>query len=96
MIGEEVGLTGDRDPERGWSMMALSQDAKATYRDTLAQLKAALAGRPGPQDRAATAAGAGPVCGCGQWVPVTSQRRPRIVAGTVMCDLCAQRFNQNR
>ena len=95
MIAEEVGLEGERDPERGWSLMALSAEAKAGYTDTLAQLKAALAGRPGPQDRAATAASAGPVCGCGQWVPVTRQRRPRIVAGTVMCDVCAEQFNQS-
>ena len=71
-------------------MMALSAEAKAGYTDTLAQLKAALAGQPGPRDRAAKAASAGPVCGCGQWVPVTRQRRPRIVAGTVMCDVCAE------
>jgi hypothetical protein len=95
MIAEEIGLEGARDPERGWSLMALSAEAKAGYTDTLAQLKDALAGRPGPQDRAATAASAGPVCGCGQWVPVTRQRRPRIVAGTVMCDACAEQFNQS-
>ncbi len=94
-IAEEVGLEGERDPERGWSLTALSAEAKAGYTDTLAQLKDALAGQPGPQDRAATAASAGPVCGCGQWVPVTRQRRPRIVAGTVMCDVCAERFNQS-
>jgi hypothetical protein len=94
MIAEEVGLEGGRDPERGWSLMALSAEAKCGYTDTLAQLKAALAGGPGPRDRAAMAASAGPVCGCGQWVPVTRQRRPRIVAGTVMCDVCAEQFNQ--
>jgi hypothetical protein len=92
MIAEEVGLEGGRDPERGWSLMVLSAEAKSGYTGTLAQLKAAVAGRPGPQDRAAMAASAGPVCGCGQWVPVTRQRRPRIVAGTVMCDVCAERF----
>jgi hypothetical protein len=89
MIAADVGLEGDRDSERGWSLTALSNGADAGYKDTLAQLTAALAGRAGPRDRAATAAAAGPVCGCGQWVPVTRQRRPRIVAGTVMCDRCA-------
>jgi hypothetical protein len=91
MIAEEVGLEGDRDPERGWSLMAQSEEAKAGYRDTVAQLTDALAGRPGPQDCAVFAAAAGPVCGCGQWVPLTRRRRPRIVAGTVMCGLCAER-----
>jgi hypothetical protein len=95
MIAEEVGLVGGRDSERGWSLMVLSADAKSGYMDTLARLKAAVAGRPGPQDRAAMAACAGPVCGCGQWVPVSRQRRPRIVAGTVMCDVCAERFKQS-
>jgi hypothetical protein len=95
MIAEEVGLQGDRDPERGWSLMALSEEARAGYRDTVAALTDALAGRPGPPDRAAIAAAAGPVCGCGHWVPVTRQRRPRIVAGTVMCDVCAEQFNQS-
>jgi hypothetical protein len=95
MIAGEVGLEGERDPERGWSLMALSEEAQAGYRDTLARLKDSLAGRPGPQDRSATAASAGPVCGCGEWVPVTRQRRPRIVAGTVMCDLCDEQFNQS-
>jgi len=95
MIAEEVGLEGDRDPERGWSLLALSEKAQAGYGQTLAQLADALAGRTGPQDRAATAAAAGPVCGCGQWVPVARQRRPRIVAGTVMCDVCAEQFNQS-
>jgi hypothetical protein len=94
MIAEEVGLEGGRDPERGWSLMDLSAEAKSGYKETLAQLKAAVAGRPGPRDRAATAASAGPVCGCGQWMPVARQRRPRIVAGTVMCDVCAERFKQ--
>jgi hypothetical protein len=89
MIAEEVGLEGGRDPERGWSLMAMSEDAKAGYRDALMQLANALAGRPGPQDRAARAAVAGPVCACGEWVPVTRHRRPRIVAGTVMCDVCS-------
>ncbi len=95
MIAEDVGLEGGRDPERGWSLLALSAEAKAGYTDTLAQLKAALAGRPGPQDRALIAAVAGPVCGCGPWVPATRRRRPRIVAGTVMCDVCAEQFNQS-
>ena len=95
MIAEEVGLQGARDPERGWSLMALSAEAKAGYADTLAQLKDALAGRPGPPDRAARAASAGPVCGCGQWVPMTRRRRPRVVAGTVMCDVCAEQFYES-
>jgi hypothetical protein len=93
-IAEEVGLEGDRDTERGWSLMALSVEAKADYAGTLARLEDALAGRFELQDHAATAAAAGPVCGCGQWVPMTRQRRPRIVAGTVMCDLCAGRLDQ--
>lgn len=96
MLAEEVGLEGERDPERGWPLMVLSEEAKAAYRDTVAQLEDVLAGRPGPQDRAATAASAGPVCGCGQWVPLTRQRRPRIVAGTVMCDLCAEQLTASR
>jgi hypothetical protein len=95
MIAEEVGLEGERDPERGWSLLVLSAEAKAGYTDTLAQLKASLAVRPGPQDHAATAASAGPVCGCGQWVPVTRRRRPRIVACTVMCNVCAEQSNQS-
>jgi hypothetical protein len=96
MIADEVGLEGERDPERGWSLTALSAEAKAWYTETLAQLKAALAGRSGPRDRAARAACAGPVCGCGRWMPVTRARRRRIVADTVMCDVCAERFNQTR
>src|SRR5437016_11286201 len=59
MLAEEVGLEGERDPERGWPLMVLSEEAKAAYRDTVAQLEDVLAGRPGPQDRAATAASAG-------------------------------------
>jgi hypothetical protein len=95
-IAEEVGLEGNRDPERGWPLLALSEKANAAYRDTLGQLTDVLAGRPGPQDRAAAAASAGPVCGCGRWVPVTRQRRPRVVAGTVMCDPCAEQFTVSR
>ena len=94
LIAEEVGLEGDRDRERGWSLMALSEEAKVGYRETVAELTDALAGLPGPRDRAAAAAAAGPVCGCGRWVPVTGQRRPRIVAGTVMCDVCAEQFSR--
>ena len=41
-IAEEVGLDMCRDPERGWSVTALSDPAAVAYGDTLAELARAL------------------------------------------------------
>ena len=90
-IGEELGLTGPRDPTIGWSLTKLSDSAIGEYDDLLDQLDLALSGTPGPNDRAAAAAANGPVCACGQWVPATHRRHPVILAGTIMCAACADR-----
>jgi hypothetical protein len=89
LIAEELGLEGDWDHEIGWSLTTLSEEATAEYATALGGLKAALAGRAGPDDRAAAAADRGPVCGCGNWRPARPRRRGKaIVAGTIMCEAC--------
>jgi hypothetical protein len=89
LIAEEVGLAGTRDPEIGWSLTALDTRTALDYKATLERLDDALRGLSGPPDRAAAAAVNGPVCDCGQWLPITRRHRLVVVAGTVMCTVCA-------
>jgi hypothetical protein len=88
-LAQEAGLEPDpRNPVIGFSRTTLSATAAQEYRTALGELSSALAGQPGPQDRAAAAAARGPVCQCGSWVPMR-RRRIEPIAGTVMCRMCA-------
>jgi hypothetical protein len=91
LIAEEVGLAGTRDPEIGWSLTALNTTTARDYMPTLETIDDALGGLSGLPDRAAVAAVNGPVCGCGQWLPIARRHRLVVVAGTVMCTECAMR-----
>ena len=82
-IAEEIGLEVCRDPERGWSVTALSDPAAVAYRDTLAQLAGTLraSGEP-PLGPSTSRSGIGLLCECG----------PRLRAGrtvsTVRAAIC--------
>ena len=81
-IAEEIGLEVSRDPERGWSVTALSEPAAVAYRDTLAQLAGTLRAEPRRLPSVLARAAAASVCcvsaarGFGQGAPCPPSAAP--------------------
>jgi hypothetical protein len=88
-VANELGLTGDRTPQRGWSIGDVPEGTRVLYAAAIADLELALAGRRVTDDAAAAAVARGPRCGCGQWI-ASSRRRRRLApsAGAVICSVC--------
>ena len=85
-IAEEIGLEVSRDPERGWSVTALSEPAAVAYRDTLAQLAGTLrASREPPLGPSTSRSGIGLLCECGP--RLRAGRTVSTVRGAI-CGVC--------
>jgi hypothetical protein len=90
-IAEEIGLEVCRDPERGWSVTALSDPTAVAYRDTLAQLAGTVRASgehpppSAPLGRSRSRSSTGLLCECG---PRLRAARTVSTVHAAICGVC--------